>query len=83
MARRGVSIREMAKQLGCSRNTIRRYLREADAQQYRPREARATKLDSYTRTRTTCTAASKRPDRTGYQQPCCCERSRDWAIPVV
>ncbi|KOF55075.1 transposase, partial [Achromobacter sp. DMS1] len=47
MARRGVSIREMAKQLGCSRNTVRRYLREADAQQYRPREARATKLDPY------------------------------------
>lgn len=47
MARRGVSIREMAKQLGCSRNTIRRYLREADAQQYKPREARPTKLDPY------------------------------------
>lgn len=44
MARRDVSIREMAKQLGCSRNTIRRYLREADAQQYKPREARATKI---------------------------------------
>ncbi|PTN48565.1 IS21 family transposase, partial [Achromobacter xylosoxidans] len=47
MARRGVSIREMAKQLGCSRNTIRRYLREADAQQYKLREARTTKLDPY------------------------------------
>lgn len=47
MARRGVSIREMARQLGCSRNTIRRYLREADAQQYRPRNARPTKLDPY------------------------------------
>ena len=47
MARRSVSIREMAKQLGCSRNTIRRYLREADAQQYKPREARPTKLDPY------------------------------------
>ncbi|AHV93296.1 IS21 family transposase [Bordetella holmesii] len=47
MARRGVSIREMAKQLGCSRNTIRRYLREAGAQQYKPREARTTKLDPY------------------------------------
>lgn len=47
MARRGVSIREMARQLGCSRNTIRRYLREADAQQYSPRDARPTKLGPY------------------------------------
>src|SRR5690606_17894269 len=45
MARRGVSIREMAKQLGCSRNTIRRYLRAADAQQYTPREAPPATLD--------------------------------------
>lgn len=47
MARRGVSIREMASQLGCSRNTIRRYLRQSDAQQYKSREIRATKLDPY------------------------------------
>jgi len=47
MARRGVSIREMARQLGCSRNTVRRYLRDTQAQQYTPREARATKLDPY------------------------------------
>ena len=47
MARRGDSIREMARQLGCSRNTIRRYLREADAQQYSPRDARPTKLGPY------------------------------------
>jgi len=47
MARRGVSSREMARQLGCSRNTVRRYLREEQTQQYTPRAARATKLDPY------------------------------------
>ncbi|MDA0825869.1 MAG: IS21 family transposase [Proteobacteria bacterium] len=45
LTRRGVSIREIAKQMGCSRNTVRRYLREA--QQYGPREARPTKLDPH------------------------------------
>jgi transposase len=48
LARRGVSIREIAKQLRCSRNTVRRYLREATAEpQYGPREPRPTKLDPY------------------------------------
>lgn len=28
MARRGEGVRAIAKQLGCSRNTVRRYLRE-------------------------------------------------------
>jgi transposase len=47
LARRGVGIREIAKQMGCSRNTVRRYLREAQTQQYGPRQARPTKLDPY------------------------------------
>ncbi len=47
LARRGVGIREIAKQLGCSRNTVRRYLRDEEAQRYGPRSARATKLDAY------------------------------------
>lgn len=49
LARRGVSIREIAKQMGCSRNTVRRYLREAQeqTQRYGPRMARPTKLDPY------------------------------------
>lgn len=47
MARRGVSIREMAKELGCSRNTVRRYLRNEQAQQYKARTPRATKLDPH------------------------------------
>ena len=47
MARRGEGMRSIAKQLGCSRNTVRRYLREQDARRYGPREARACKLDAY------------------------------------
>ncbi len=47
LMRRGAGIREMARELGCSRNTIRRYLREPAPDQYSPRAARATKLDPY------------------------------------
>jgi transposase len=48
MARRGEGIREIARQLGCSRNTVRRYMREEEARRYGPRSPRATKLDPYT-----------------------------------
>lgn len=47
MARRGESVRAIAKQLECSRNTVRRYLRDEAARRYGPREARACKLDAY------------------------------------
>lgn len=47
MARRGEGVRSIAKQLGCSRNTVRRYLREAGAKRYGPRAPRACKLDGY------------------------------------
>ena len=47
LARQGMGIREIARQLGCSRNTIKRYLRDADAQRYGPRVPRATKLDAF------------------------------------
>ena len=47
MARRGAGVRSIAKQLGCSRNTVRRYLREAGAKRYGPREPRVCKLDGY------------------------------------
>ena len=33
--------------LGCSRNTVKRYLKEADASRYGPRQARVTKLDPF------------------------------------
>jgi transposase len=47
MARRGESVRAIAKQLDCSRNTVRRYLRDETARRYGPRKARACKLDDY------------------------------------
>ena len=47
LARQGVGIRAMARQLGCSRNTVKRYLRDAEAVRYGPRAARATKLDRF------------------------------------
>ncbi len=47
LARRGVGLREIARQMGCSRNTVRRYLRDTGAARYRQRAARGTKLDPY------------------------------------
>ena len=47
LARQGQSIRQIARELGCSRNTVRRYLREAGPLQYGPRVTRPTKLDTY------------------------------------
>lgn len=47
MARRGEGVREIARQLGCSRNTVRRYLRDEDARRYGPRGPRRCKLDAY------------------------------------
>ncbi len=40
-------MRSIAKELGCSRNTVRRYLREAGAVRYGPRAPRPCKLDPY------------------------------------
>lgn len=47
MARRGMGIREIARELGCSRNTVKRYLRDDRASRYGPREPRLTKLDPF------------------------------------
>lgn len=47
MARRGMSVRQIARELGCSRNTVKRYLRNAQASRYGPRAARATKLEPF------------------------------------
>jgi len=47
MARRGEGVRSIAKQLSCSRNTVRRYLRDGEARRYGPRLARPCKLDEY------------------------------------
>lgn len=47
MARRGMGIREIARELGCARNTVKRYLRDAQASRYRPRTPRPAKLDPF------------------------------------
>lgn len=47
LARRGLGIREIARQTGLSRNTVRRYVREATIRGYGPRAARPTKLDRF------------------------------------
>jgi len=47
MARRGEAVRAIARQLDCSRNTVRRYLRDEAACRYGPRQPRACKLDAY------------------------------------
>ncbi|ELQ09044.1 IS21 family transposase [Pseudomonas syringae] len=46
LARQGHSIRQIAKTLGVSRNTVRRYLREPSVPSY-SREPRPTKLDAF------------------------------------
>src|ERR1041384_1606107 len=45
--RHGKSIREIAREMGVSRNTVRRYLRDAEAERYKPRSPRPTKLDPF------------------------------------
>jgi transposase len=47
MARRGEGLRAIARQVGCSRNTVRRYLRDEAAKRYRQRVPRACKLDEF------------------------------------
>ena len=47
MARRGMRIREIARELGCSRNTVKRYLHDGKASRYGPRQPRGTKLDPF------------------------------------
>ena len=41
------SIREIARETGVSRNTVRRYLRDGEAERYKPRPPRPTKLDPF------------------------------------
>jgi transposase len=45
--RHGKGIREIAREVGVSRNTVRRYLRDKSAPRYKPRRGRPAKLDPY------------------------------------
>jgi transposase len=45
--RHGKSIREIAREIGVSRNTVRRYLRDEEAARYKSRPPRSTKLDPF------------------------------------
>jgi transposase len=47
LKKQGRSIRQIARETGLSRNTVRRYLREGRAIGYGPREPRPCKLDPY------------------------------------
>ena len=47
LARQGKSIKEIARETGLSRNTIRKYLRSEALPVYGPRAPRPTKLDPY------------------------------------
>src|SRR5258708_14310849 len=40
-------IREIARETGVARNTVRRYLRDEEAARYKPRPPRSTKLDPF------------------------------------
>ena len=44
----GCSIREIARELDVSRNTVRRYLKSPEAMRPKPRRRRVSKLDAYT-----------------------------------
>ncbi len=47
LIRQGKGIREIARLLGVSRNTVRRHLRVENSHQYKARETRASKLNPY------------------------------------
>src|ERR1043166_1458867 len=47
LRRQGMGIRAIARELGLSRVTVRRYLRDLKATRYGPREPRPTKLGPY------------------------------------
>lgn len=47
LAKHGKGVREIARETGCSRNTVRRYLRDEGAVRYRGRPERPSKLELY------------------------------------
>ena len=47
LACQGMGIKEIARELGVSRNTVRKYLRNGVSAAYGPRKPRPTKLDPF------------------------------------
>ena len=47
LAKHGKGVREIAREVGVSRNTVRRYLRDPEAARYRPRPPRPGKLEPF------------------------------------
>ena len=47
LARRGGKVKQIARELGVSKNTVKRYLRDPDACRYKSRVPRPRKLDAY------------------------------------
>jgi transposase len=66
--RHGKSIREVAREMGLSRNTVRRYLRDEEAARYKPRPCGR---PSSTRSRTTSPNGCARRHRSEYRAACC------------
>ena len=47
LARRGAKVKQIARELGISKNTVKRYLRDPQAGRYGPRAPRPRKLDAH------------------------------------
>ena len=66
-----MSVREIARKLGLSRNTVRRHLRDPEAARYRLRPSRPGKLDGFEAyvARSVASAAPDRLALTALQRP--------------
>lgn len=47
LRKQGLGVREIARELGVSRNTVRKYLRDGKPPRYGPRRLRPSKLDAF------------------------------------
>ena len=78
LAKRGKGLRAIAREVGVSRNTVRRYLRDGDAERYRPRPRRPGKLAAFLMTTLPSDLRRRRP--TGLLGRYCCESFESAAI---